>query len=216
MSPRGPGSRRLVLGAAIAAALLLLGGLAVLLLPERPQVDERLAPLVERHGGSPAIGGAWTLTDMLGRRITQAAPADSVTVIFFGFTHCPEICPTALLKVAQALDRLPPEQVARVRPLFVSVDPERDDAATLRGYVGLFHPAILAASADEATLAAMAKGFRAYYRKVPLEGGDYTVDHTTFLYLMDGAGRNLGLLNHDATAADLAAALGDFLAALSP
>lgn len=215
MSPREPGSRRLVLGAAIAAALLLPGGLA-LLLPGRPQVDERLAPLIERHGGSPAIGGAWALTDMLGERITQAAAADSVTVIFFGFTHCPEVCPTALLKVAQALDRLPPEQVARVRPLFVSVDPERDDAATLRGYVGLFHPAILAASADEATLAAMAKDFRAYYRKVPLDGGDYTVDHTTFLYLMDGAGRNLGLLNHETTAADLAAALGDFLVALSP
>jgi len=209
-----PGSVRLILGAALAAALLLAGGLLVLRV-DKPVVAERLLPLVERYSGTPAIGGAWQLTDMHGQVITQAAPADSVTVIFFGFTHCPDACPTALLKVAQALDRLTPAEAARVRPLLVSVDPARDDAATLVGYVTLFHPALLAATADEDTLAAMSKSFRAYYRKVPLGGEDYTIDHTTFLYLMDGAGRNLGVLGPDATAGDLAEALTAFLAALA-
>lgn len=211
---RAGGSTRLILGAALAAALLVGGGL-FLLLEGRPAVSERLAPLVERYSGSPVIGGAWSLTDMRGQPITQAAPADSVTVIFFGFTHCPDACPTALAKVAQALDRLTPEEAARVRALLVSVDPARDDAATLAGYVTLFHPALLAASADEATLAEMAKGFRAYYRKVPLEGADYTIDHTTFLYLMDGEGRNLGVLGPTATAGEIAEALRGFLAALT-
>lgn len=210
----GARSTRMLLGAALAAALLLAGGLAVLL-SGQPAVPERLAPLVDRYSGSPAIGGAWRLTDMHGAAISQAAPPDSVTVIFFGFTHCPDACPTALLKMAQALDRLTPAEAARVRPLLVSVDPARDDAATLAGYVTLFHPAILAATGEEAALAEMGKGFRAYWRKVPLDGADYTVDHTTFLYLMDGEGRNLGVLGPDATAGDLEAALRAFLAALA-
>jgi protein SCO1/2 len=215
MSPRAPRSRRLVLGAAAVAALVILAGLAVLLLSGRAAVSERLAPLVERYNGTPAVGGDWTLTDMDGRSITQAAPAGTVTAIFFGFTHCPDACPTALLKMAQALDRLPEAQQARVRPLFVSVDPERDDAATLKGYVTLFHPRLLAATASPEVLAAMARAFRAYYRKVELDGGDYTIDHTTYLYLMDGAGHNLAVFGPDTTAETLAKALGEFLAAMA-
>lgn len=213
MKTPSPNSVRMVVGAVLAAVLIIGAGLA-LLLPLGPAVSEQLEPLVDRYQGSSAVGAPWSLTDMDGQTITQAAPEGTVTVLFFGFTHCPDICPTALLTVGQALDRLTPEQVARVRPVFISLDPERDDGEVLSGYVSLFHPALIGASGDPATLAEMVKDFRGYYRKVPLEGEDYTVDHTTFIYLMDAEGRNLGILNHASTSEELATALAAFLQAM--
>ncbi len=211
----GRGRRPVLVILGIAATLLLaLGAGLLVLLPERLSLSERLDPLVERYGGSPLIGGPFALQDMNGGSVTQQAGSGRLTLLFFGFTHCPDVCPTALLTVAQALDRLPAEQAERFRPLFVSVDPERDTPEVLRGYVSLFHPAIVGATASPAEIAAMAKLYRAYYAKVDLGAGDYTVDHSTMLYLLDGEGRNLALFNHQTKAERLAEALSAFAGAL--
>lgn len=203
------------LGAGCALLVVLAAGF-FFWLPERLSLSERLDPLIDRYGGSPVIGGPFQLVGMDGDTVTQKTDPAVMTLIFFGFTHCPDVCPTALLKVTQALDRLPAEQAAHFRPLFVSVDPDRDTAEVLTGYVSLFHPSIVGATADPPTIAAMAKLYRAYYAKVELEGGGYTVDHSTMLYLMDSEGRNLALFNHATEPAALAEALGAFAAALEP
>lgn len=201
------------LGVGCALLVVLAAGFFVWL-PERLSLSERLDPLIDRYGGSPAIGGPFQLDGPEGAVVTQKTDPQVMTLIFFGFTHCPDVCPTALLKVTQALDRLPAGQAAHFRPLFVSVDPERDTPQVLADYVSLFHPSIVGATADPPTIAAMAKLYRAYYAKVELEGGGYTVDHSTILYLMDSEGRNLAVFNHATEPEALAQALGAFAAAM--
>ncbi|MEO7251877.1 MAG: SCO family protein [Arenimonas sp.] len=130
------------------------------------------------------------------------------TVVFLGFTHCPDVCPTTLAELAKAQkqwQQLP----AAIRPrlLFVSADPERDDPAKVGEYAHYFHAQTLAASADPAQLAGFAQALGLVYMKVPTANGDYTIDHSATLVLIDPQGRQAGLirppLDANAIAADL-------------
>jgi protein SCO1/2 len=152
-----------------------------------------------------AIGGPFRLTDQNGRIVTEQDLKGAPFLVFFGFTHCPEVCPTTLFEVSEILRKLGPD-ADRVRALFITIDPDRDTSAALKDYLSSFDPRMLGLTGDPAEIAAVAKAYRVYYKKVPLEQ-DYTMDHTTIVYLMDKEGRFVSPFNlkrtTEAAAADL-------------
>jgi protein SCO1/2 len=135
-----------------------------------------------------AIGGPFRLTDQDGRTVTDQDLKGKPFLVFFGFTHCPDVCPTTLFEVSEILRGLGPD-AERVRAVFITVDPERDTPKALKDYLSSFDRHMMALTGDEAAIAAVAKGYRVYYKKVPLEAGGYTMDHTAIVYLMDKDGR---------------------------
>ena len=135
-----------------------------------------------------AIGGSFRLTDQNGKAVTDQDLKGKPFLVFFGFTHCPDVCPTTLFDVSEVLRSLGPD-ADRTAALFITVDPERDTAAALKDYLGSFDPHLRGLTGDADALAAVAKEYRVYYKKVPLDGGDYTMDHTAIVYLMDKDGR---------------------------
>ncbi len=140
------------------------------------------------------------LTDHAGRRLASADFSGKAVVVFFGYTQCPDICPTALVTLKETL-RLLGAEADRVQVLFVTVDPERDTQAVLAGYVPWFDPRFLGLRTDVVTTLALAKEFRVYFRKV--EGGSaigYSIDHTATSYVFDPQGR-LRLLVRDGESA---------------
>ncbi|MGL4286350.1 MAG: SCO family protein [Phreatobacter sp.] len=137
--------------------------------------------------GPSAIGGAFSLVDQTGRPVTEKDLAGKPSLVFFGFTHCPDICPTKLFEMTQVLDRLGAD-AQRVNVAFVTVDPARDTKELLATYLGSFHPRILGLTGTEEQVAQAMRAYRAFARKVPQDGGNYTMDHTVFIYLMDRNG----------------------------
>jgi protein SCO1 len=135
-----------------------------------------------------AIGGPFSLTDQNGRTVTDEDFKGRPFLVFFGFTHCPDICPTTLFEISEIMRKLGPDG-DRVRALFITVDPERDTPAALKDYVSSFDPRIVAVTGDDAAIAAVAKAYRAYYKRTPLAEGGYTMDHTAIIYLMGKDGR---------------------------
>ena len=109
-------------------------------------------------------------------------------LVFFGFTHCPEVCPTAMFEISEIFEKLGPD-AAKLNALFVTVDPERDTPEKLKEYLSSFNPRLIGVGGDTNALAAVAKAYRVYYKKVPLKDGDYTMDHTAIVYLMDKNGQ---------------------------
>jgi protein SCO1/2 len=135
-----------------------------------------------------AIGGPFSLTDQNGRTVTDKDLKGRPFLVFFGFTHCPDICPTTMFEISEIFKKLGSDG-DRLRALFITVDPERDTPAALKDYVSSFDPRIIALTGDEASIAAATKAYRAIYRKIPLKEGGYTMDHTAIIYLMDRDGR---------------------------
>lgn len=159
------------------------------------------------------FGRSLNLADHNGVRRSLEDFRGKVVVLFFGYTHCPDVCPTTLSDVAMALRQLPPEQAARVQVLFVSVDPERDTAEMLRQYVPYFHPDFLGLLGSPEEVAAAAKEFRIAYRKHVEEGATgYLVDHTAGSYMLDAEGRLRLFLPFAQPAPDIAHDLGLLLA----
>jgi len=136
--------------------------------------------------GSP--GGSFELTDHNGRPFASTALAGRPHAIFFGFTHCPDVCPTTLLEMSNNLASLGAD-ADRLRVVFVSVDPERDTPERLREYLSAFDPRIIALTGSEPQIAAAAKGWGAFYSKVPEDNGTYTIAHSAYVYLMDADNR---------------------------
>lgn len=140
-----------------------------------------------------AVGGPFALTDQNGKPITDKDMAGHPFLVFFGFTHCPDVCPTTLFDVSEIFRALGPDK--QVRALFVTVDPERDTPQVMKDYLSSFDPRIAGATGDEAAVAAVIKGYRVYAKKVPLDGGGYTMDHTAIVYLMGKDGRFIAPFN---------------------
>lgn len=134
------------------------------------------------------FGKELNLLDHNGKSRTLADFRGQVVLVFFGFTHCPDACPTTLAEMAQALRELGPD-ADKVQVLFVTVDPERDTPAVLRQYVPSFNPGFLGLYGDPDATARVAKEFRVFYQKQPLPAGGYSVDHTAGTYIYDRAGR---------------------------
>jgi len=135
-----------------------------------------------------AIGGPFSLTDQNGRTVTDQDFKGRPFLVFFGFTHCPDICPTTMFEISEILKKLGPDG-DRVRAVFITVDPERDTPAALKDYLSSFDPRIVGITGDDAAIAAVAKAYRAYYKRMPLAEGGYTMDHTAIIYLMGKDGR---------------------------
>lgn len=132
-------------------------------------------------------GGSFELVDQHGAPITEAALRGHPSVLFFGFTHCPEVCPTTLFELDGWLKQLGPDG-DRIKAYFISIDPERDTPEVMNTYVSNVSNRITGVSGAPAKVAAMAKEFGIFSRKVPLDGGDYTMDHTASVLLLDGRG----------------------------
>lgn len=139
------------------------------------------------------LGGPFALADLDGRPVSEADFAGGYLLVYFGYTYCPDLCPTELATMTQALETLErksPAQAARLTPLFVSLDPERDTPAALRAYMAHFHPRFRALTGSDEQIAAMAEAYNVTYRRVPTEDGqDYLLDHTAYVFLMGPDGR---------------------------
>jgi len=157
------------------------------------------------------IGGPFTLTDTEGKRRTDAEFRGKHMLVFFGFTNCPDFCPTALVTMSQALEKLG-GKADKLAPILITVDPERDTPAQLKNYAQNFDKriAMLTGSAEE--IAAVARAYRVYYAKRPLEqAGEYTMDHSAYIYLLGPDGKYLTHFRHGIAPDDLAKALAKVL-----
>ena len=179
-------------GAAAVVLLVMAGGAA-----KADGSGSRLAAL---------FGGSWNLTAADdGRTVTEATWRGRVVVLYFGYLSCPDLCPTQLQTIAEALGQLGAD-AGRVQPLFVSVDPERDDLKRIATYTAQFDPRILGLTGTPEQVAHIAGDYRVSYRKVG-SGPDYAVDHSVAVYLIDPDGRTAAILGPDTTAEAMAAAI---------
>ena len=158
--------------------------------------DGPLAPPRSATGpGTLAIGGPFSLTDHRGRAVTERDFRGRPMAVFFGFTYCPDVCPTTLTEMTGFIEALGPD-ADRIQWVFVSVDAERDTPQAMASYLEAFDRRIIGLTGTEAQIAAAANGFRVFYRRVPLEGGGYTMDHSASVFLLDAAGRFAGALDY--------------------
>jgi protein SCO1/2 len=134
-----------------------------------------------------AVGGPFHLQDQNGKPFSDQDMKGRPYLVFFGFTHCPDICPTTLFDMSQVLKQLGPD-ADRAGALFITIDPDRDTPAVIKDYLSSFDPHLRGLTGDQAAVDAAVKAYRVYAKKVPLEGGDYTMDHTAVVYLMDKNG----------------------------
>ncbi|WP_395674747.1 SCO family protein [Inquilinus sp.] len=173
---------RILVPVLLAVAAILVGGAGFLLIYSKDPSASRIVAI----GAEP--GGPFRLTDQTGATLSDADLKGRPFAVFFGFTHCPEVCPTTLWEMSQALAALGPD-ADRLRVLFVTVDPERDRPEMLQQYLQSFDRRITGLTGTPEEIAAVAKSYRVYWRKVPTSDGDYTMDHSAMMYLMDADGR---------------------------
>lgn len=142
-----------------------------------------LAPISSRAAD---IGGPFSLTDQYGNRVTHESYDNKYLLVFFGYTFCPDVCPTELLLLGQILDALG-DDAARVQGLFITVDPERDTPETLARYVPNFHPDLVGLTGTPEEVAVAAREYRVYYRKGEMAAGEttYLMEHSTIVYFMN-------------------------------
>ena len=144
------------------------------------------------------IGGPFSVVDQKGERVTEADLEGHPSMIFFGFTFCPDVCPTTLYETTQWMKQLGPD-ADKLKVYFVTVDPERDTPEQMAAYLGAFDPRIVGLTGTRAEIDQMLKAYRVYSRKVPLDDGDYTMDHTASIYLLDRDARLTGTVDYKET-----------------
>jgi len=158
--------------------------------------------------GAVSVGGPFQLVDQHGAMRTDQDFRGSYMLMYFGFTYCPDTCPTALLKIANALEELDVAKAERIVPVFISVDPERDTPDVLRSYAGHFHPRLVALSGTPKELERLGRAYGVFFAKVPTgPPGEYLMDHTSFVYLIGPDGKYIEHFESDASVGDLVAAL---------
>jgi cytochrome oxidase Cu insertion factor (SCO1/SenC/PrrC family) len=153
--------------------------------------------------GSALIGGPFALTDQHGKTRTERDFRGRWLLVYFGYTYCPDTCPTTLQEIADAFRRLGPESHDIV-PVFITLDPARDSPAVLRKYLAAFGPEFVGLTGAPAQIAAVAHAYRMYYAKHPLSGGGYAIDHASAIYLMAPDGRFASLLDEQQGASGMA------------
>ena len=157
-----------------------------------------------------AIGGPFQLTDQNGKAVTDKSLKGKPTLIFFGYTHCPDVCPTSLFEISEVLKAMGTD-ADKVNAWFVSVDPERDTAAAMKDYLSSFDPHLRGLTGEPAAVAKVISAYRVYAKKVPLKDGDYTMDHTALIYLMDRDGHFVSPFNLKRTPEEAAKDLKRYL-----
>ena len=194
-------TRRLLIVSAV-SVVILIGGLAAMMLFPAPQVTQTIRAFAQ-------IGGPFSLTASDGRTVTDESFRGKWMLIYFGYTSCPDACPTALNDMGVMLDRLGPKAAA-VQPIFITVDPKRDTPQALSEYLKSFDPHIVALTGTEEQIAAVAKAFHVYYATHEA-GGDEFVDHSSYFYLIDPQGRFVDLMAGDLSGEGIAARIDHFM-----
>jgi protein SCO1 len=179
-----------------------------------------LSPFAASADDSPfpfKIGGPFSLTDHDGKGVTDRDFRDRFMLIYFGYTYCPDICPTNLQVMGTALSALGAKDqnaVARVTPIFITIDPQRDTSELLKEYVANFHPNMVGLWGDDAQTKAMADAYRLHFLKVVPEGSapeDYLMSHSSITFLMGPEGELVTLFPHDTSPEKMEAVLGKYL-----
>jgi protein SCO1/2 len=178
-------TRMLLIVAAFAAGLASVLAIVLFVVGRGP------APLVATASG---VGGPFQLVDQNGKPISNEDMKGHPFLVFFGFTHCPDVCPTTLFEVSEVLKQLGPDGGGS-RALFVTVDPERDTPPVMKDYLSSFDPNLVGVTGSPHAIAKTLKAYRVYSKKVLTEGGEYTMDHTALVYLMDKQGRFVAPFN---------------------
>ncbi len=201
--------KRRVYRIAFVACVVLLAVVAVYLFRDFP-----ISPLHSGGGtsiGSALVGGPFTLTDQDGKSRSDADFRGKLMLVYFGYTYCPDVCPTTLATMTEALDKLGP-QAAMVQPIFITIDPARDTPQVLKRYIANFHPSLIGLTGSPAQIAAVAKAYRVYYAKADNgSGADYLMDHSGFIYLMGRDGKYVTLLTPQSDAKEMAERIGKYI-----
>ncbi len=167
--------------------------------------------LLRSPARAAGIGGPFTLTDGDGKTVTDADFRGKWTLVYFGYTHCPDACPTALQDMANALDMLDPAQRKSVEIVFVTVDGDRDTPAVMKDYVSNFNAPIVALTGSPEQIAGAAKAYRVYYAKHPSADGGYEMDHSSVIYVMNPNGDFVTNFTHETPPARIAEKLRTLL-----
>ena len=184
----------LIFSAGIVACVAVAWAL-VFLVKDRRATRPAQGPVIMLTGAAD-IGGPFRLIDHTGKRVTEADFKGRYMLLFFGYTHCPDVCPAELQTMGRAMDRLAAKG-DKIVPVFISVDPERDSPAILKAYVAAFHPSMVGLTGSAAEIKAAAKAYKVYYRKQPgAKPGDTKIlmDHTSFIYLVGPDGKVVALI----------------------
>ena len=160
--------------------------------------------------GVSGIGGPFHLVDQNGKPFSDQDMKGKPYLVFFGYTHCPDICPTTLFEMSQLFRKLGPD-ASRAGALFITVDPERDTQAVMKSYLASFDPHLRGLTGDSKAIEQALKDYRVYAQKVRLQGGDYSMDHTAIVYLMDKSGHFVAPFSMQRTADAEAAELRRYL-----
>jgi protein SCO1/2 len=163
-----------------------------------------------QSSGTALVGGPFSLTSTDGKTVTDRDFSGRYMLVFFGFTHCPDICPTSLFEISEVLKAMG-KDADRVNAYFVSVDPERDTATAMKEYLSSFDPHLKGLTGDPEAVAKVLAEYRVYSKKVPLKDGDYTMDHTALIYLMDRDGHFVSPFNLKRTPEEAATDLKRYL-----
>jgi protein SCO1/2 len=203
-----------VSSAAKRGLVIFLAGLAVLLAAlgveywrlSQPEfsVETAAAP------GSVPIGGDFTLVDQNGVTRHAADFEGKLLLVYFGYTYCPDVCPTELQRIVTAMDDLG-DKAAGVTPIFITVDPARDTPQQLKSYAAAFSPRLVALTGSEQQVAAAARAYKVYYRKAEEGDGTYLMDHSSFVYLMGRDGKYLAHFSPQTTPDQMAAVMSKYL-----
>lgn len=190
----------------LAATLVLALALVLALQPRRPQP-------VRTISSHPAIGGDFDLTSDLGAKVNQTLLKGKWTAVFFGYTFCPDVCPTTLTALGGAVQDLSPANAKAFQVIFITVDPERDTANVLRRYLSAdsFPKGVIGLTGTPSQITKVAKAYHVYYQKVP-QGGSYVIDHTAVVYLMNPDGAFVAPLDVTKPPADIAREIDDAMA----
>jgi protein SCO1 len=193
-------SRAAVIGAFLAGLVVVLAGVLA------------ASTYLSKHSAAPigTIGGAFHLQDQSGKPVSDQELKGRPHLVFFGYTHCPDVCPTTLFEISEVMKALG-KDADRAGALFITVDPERDTPAVMADYLSNFDPHLRGLTGDPAAVAEALKAYRVYAKKVPLKDGDYTMDHTAVVYLIDKDGRFVAPFNLKQTPEAAAAQLRGYL-----
>lgn len=211
--PKTPLARAAVMFG-LGLAILAIGIASYLYLAPKPTINQAQVDS-NSTGGQGSYGGPFTLTNDNGERVTRDTYAGRYLLIYFGYTFCPDVCPTSLSVMTQALDQLEsdaPKKAAAIQPLFITVDPERDTVAVLDSYVDFFHPRLVGLTGSQAEIDSVIADYRIYAAKVIQEGTtDYLMDHTSAFVLLDQQGRFIQLFTFGTNPQEMAETLAEIV-----
>jgi len=196
----------LLIGIVVVAFLIVLAG--------TEYFDKRGVPGSTQSSSGPSVGGPFTLVNQNGETVTDKDFLGRYMMIYFGYTYCPDVCPTALSDIASVLDMLGEEKAAKITPVFISVDPGRDTPEHLAEYVSFFHPRTIGLTGSEEQIKNVAREYRVYFRINEPEGSDaqdYLVDHTSIIYLVGPDGKLITHFSHGTEPQAMAERIGKLL-----